>query len=157
MDIVKDFFINVIYSAPAPGLRYGSIALFHSFAIPPEVVKCFPLVLTYLYPLTIRYLLNSQSPAPMLTEADTVKKLPRLTTLTSSRTWIGSTKNFSMKESSSLDKGINWLDREILPSPLLIRKPSADYRPGSVRGRKARDENHQQVSSTQPLGDMSCY
>lgn len=85
----------------------------------------------------------------MLTRADTVKKLHQLRGPASSRTLKGSIKNFSTNESSSLNKGINWPDRENSPSPLLIRKPSPDPRSGSVRGRKTSDEKPQQVSSTQ--------
>lgn len=91
------------------------------------------------------------SPAPMLTKADTVKKLPQLTIPASSRTPTGSSKNFSVKESSSLNRGINRLQREKSFSPQLIRKPSPDPRAGSVRGRKINDEISQQVSIIRSL------
>jgi hypothetical protein len=90
----------------------------------------------------------------MLAKADTVRKLPQLNSPASSRIPKGSIKNFSVKESSSLNKGLNWPVRENSPSALLIRNQSPNFRSGSVRGRKISDENLQQVSLAQFIGYM---
>lgn len=93
----------------------------------------------------------------MLTKADTVKKLPQLTIPAASRTPQGSIKNFSVKELGSLNGAINRPGGEKSPLPLMITEPSPDSISESVRGRKIRDENFQQVSPTQPLGNIASY
>lgn len=88
----------------------------------------------------------------MLTKSDTPEKLPQFITPASSETSKASMKRFSVEETDSLNKKIDWPVRN--KSHLLLRKrePSSDPRTGSTSEPNISDENNQQVSSAQPLG-----